>query len=430
MIMAGQGIDCTLRVVLINLSGTQAARINHHFYKQINIMQKMNNVVQNYAWGSKDALTRLYGIKNPQGKPMAELWMGAHPKGSSSIADTSGRQRTLLDLINENKEAYLGTAVARDFGELPFLFKVLCAARPLSIQVHPNKAAAMAGFARENAAGIPVNTERRNYQDANHKPELVFALTPFMAMNGFRELNETAALLQPVHSAHKDIEAFLQQPDAPHLMTLFASLLNLSGKQKEHALTVLKSTLSHQQGEAFAAVRKIATFYPDDTGLFAPLLLNVITLQPGQAMFLQAETPHAYLEGVALEVMANSDNVLRAGLTEKHIDIPELLANIQCIPQSTSALLLQTKKQDGMELFPVPVPDFAFSLHELSAAPQNLVQSSAAIVFCISGVAILEKQGQQLSLMPGESCFIAAFEAPVKVSGEGHIARVYNLTSS
>ena len=200
--------------------------------------------------------------------------------------------------------------------------KVLCADQPLSIQVHPNKQASEIGFAKENAAGIPLDAAERNYKDPNHKPELVFALTPFLAMNAFREFSEIISLLQPVAGAHNAIAHFLENPNAEALSQLFASLLNMQGEEKSHALAVLKAALESQQGEPWETIRLIAQFYPDDSGLFSPLLLNVVKLNPGEAMFLFAETPHAYLQGVALEVMANSDNVLRAGLTPKYIDIP------------------------------------------------------------------------------------------------------------
>ncbi|HEI9792241.1 TPA: mannose-6-phosphate isomerase [Serratia marcescens] len=389
-------------------------------------MQKMTNAVQNYAWGSHDALTRLYGIANPDNQPMAELWMGAHPKSPSRVPGADGELRSLRFLIDEDQPKQLGADVASRFGELPFLFKVLCADQPLSIQVHPSKAAAEIGFAKENAAGIPLSAAERNYKDPNHKPELVFALTPFLAMNGFRELADIVSLLQPIAGAHHDIAAFLQQPDTAHLATLFASLLTMSGEQKSLALGVLKAALNNQQGEPWDTVRFIAGFYPDDSGLFSPLLLNVVQLAPGEAMFLYAETPHAYLKGVALEVMANSDNVLRAGLTPKFIDVPELLANLQFRPQSASGLLTQPEQRGNELFFPIPVEDFAFSLHDLTAAPQALAQRSAAIVFCVAGEATLEKSGQRLTLKPGESCFIGAFESPVNVSGSGRIARVYN----
>ncbi|MEY4922237.1 MAG: mannose-6-phosphate isomerase, class [Pseudomonadota bacterium] len=389
-------------------------------------MQKMRNTVQNYAWGSTRALTDLYGIPNPQGKPMAELWMGAHPKSSSQVSDANGQWHSLHDVIKQDPNTNLGNDTFQRFGELPFLFKVLCAAQPLSIQVHPGKAAAEIGFAKENKANIPLDAAERNYKDDNHKPELVYAITPFQAMNGFRTWEDIQALLQPLSAAHPDIAAFLCEPDTRHLATLFASLLTMQGRSKALALSTLKAALNDQSGEPWDTVRRISRFYPDDSGLFSPLLLNVITLQPGEAMFLYAETPHAYLNGVALEVMANSDNVLRAGLTSKFIDIPELMANLQFIPKP-AATLLTTPEPRGNELvFPIPVDDFAFSLHALTIEPQILVQHSAAIIFCMQGRTVLKQNYQEITLQPGESCFIPANESPVSVYGVGSMARVYN----
>lgn len=389
-------------------------------------MQKLINSVQNYAWGSKTALTELYGIANPDNLPMAELWMGAHPKSSSKIQDAQGNLHSLREVIEQDKSGLLGNAVAGRFGELPFLFKVLCAAQPLSIQVHPNKHASEAGFAKENAAGIPLDAAERNYKDPNHKPELVFALTPFLAMNAFRPFSEIVSLLQPVAGAHQAIAHFLQEPGAERLSQLFASLLNMQGDEKSRALAVLKAALNSQQGEPWQTIRVIAEFYPDDSGLFSPLLLNVVKLNPGEAMFLFAETPHAYLQGVALEVMANSDNVLRAGLTPKYIDIPELVANVKFTPKPANALLTQPVKHGAGLEFPIPVDDFAFSLLDLSTVGSEVAQQSAAILFCVEGEAIISKENNQLVLKPGESAFISANESPVTVSGVGRLARVYN----
>ncbi|WP_271459850.1 mannose-6-phosphate isomerase [Pantoea leporis] len=388
-------------------------------------MQKLNNSLQNYAWGSKTALTELYGIENPQGLPMAELWMGAHPKSPSTV-EVNGEVRSLREIIDADKVAMLGKAVAERFGELPFLFKVLCADQPLSIQVHPSKAAAEQGFARENAAGIPLSAAERNYKDANHKPELVYALTPFQAMNGFRELHEIVSLLEPVAGAHPQIAHFLENANEANLAKLFATLLSLQDEAKSRAIGVLKSAINAREGEPWQTIKSIAIDYPDDSGLFSPLLLNVITLQPGEAMFLFAETPHAYLKGVALEVMANSDNVLRAGLTPKFIDIPELLANLKFQAKPAATLLTQPQRDGETLNFPIPVEDFAFAIHGLSAAPQALAQNSAALLFCIEGQAIIEKSGQQLVLKPGESCFVAANESPVNAAGTGRLARVFN----
>lgn len=353
--------------------------------------------------------------------------MGAHPKSSSKIVDAQGQPQSLRQLIDSDPSGHLGDAVAKRFGELPFLFKVLCAAQPLSIQVHPSKQAAEIGYARENAAGIPLDAAERNYKDANHKPELVYALTPFHAMNGFRTPEQLVGLLQPVSAAHPDIGAFLLQPDAEHLALLFASLLSMEGEQKALALGVLKSALNNQRGEPWDTIRHIAQIYPEDSGLFSPLLLNVITLQPGEAMFLYAETPHAYLDGVGLEVMANSDNVLRAGLTPKFIDIPELVANVKFVPKPESELLTAPKEQGNALIFPIPVDDFAFAIHRLTDESENIEQNSAAIIFCIDGQSIVQKDSQQIVLQPGESCFVSANESPINLRGSGHIARVYNI---
>lgn len=388
-------------------------------------MQKLNNPLQYYAWGSKTALTELYGIANPRQQPMAELWMGAHPKSSSSI-EINGESRLLRDVIAQDKTAMLGAGVAARFGELPFLFKVLCAAQPLSIQVHPGKAAAEAGFARENAAGIPLSAAERNYKDANHKPELVYALTPFQALNGFRELHAIVSLLEPVAGAHRQIAHFIEHCDEANLASLFTTLLSLQGKEKSLALDLLKATGASRQGAPWETIRAISAIYPDDNGLFAPLLMNVLTLQPGDAMFLFAETPHAYLNGVALEVMANSDNVLRAGLTEKYIDIPELLANLKFEAIPEARLLLRAEPTGAMLRFPVPVEDFAFAIHVLQPQPQTINQRSAAILFCIEGEVQVTQAASQLTLQAGESCFVPACEAPVAISGRGRLARVFN----
>lgn len=392
-------------------------------------MRKLINSIQHYAWGSKTALTERYGVANPDDLPMAELWMGAHPKSSSKVQDSHGNAHSLRDLIADNKEKLLGNAVAGRFGELPFLFKVLCAAQPLSIQTHPDKTSAAIGFARENAAAIPLDAPERNYKDPNHKPELIFALTPFLAMNAFREFSSMASLLRPVASAHPAIAHFLEQPDTQRLSHLFACLLKMQGAEKAHALEVLKSALASQQGEPWQTIRLIAGCYPDDSGLFSPLLLNVVTLNPGEAMFLFAKTPHAYLHGVALEVMANSDNVLRAGLTPKYIDIEELVASIDFVAKPAPELLTLPDK-NGAELnFPVPVDDFAFSVYTLEARENALTGPGAAILFCIEGEATLRQGSHSLVLRAGESAFTGADEAPLSISGSGRLARVYNKLS-
>ncbi|NHB97514.1 mannose-6-phosphate isomerase [Photorhabdus stackebrandtii] len=390
-------------------------------------MLKMINQIQHYSWGSKTALTHIYGVENPDDLPMAELWMGAHPKNSSIVVDPeTGKPVALNELIASDPEKYLGKKVSDRFHRLPFLFKVLCAAQPLSIQVHPDKISAEEGFTKENSAGIPLDSPERNYKDDNHKPELVYALTSFRAMNGFRPLNEIAQLLEVVTAAHPKIQFFTQKPDEQNLAFLFSQLLHMRGRQKQLALAVLKSALNSRIGEPWDTIKKMTEFYPDDNGLFTPLLLNVIKLEPHQAMFLCARTPHAYLEGVALEVMANSDNVLRAGLTNKHMDIPELMANLDFVSKPINTLLTLPKQQKTVQNFPVPIDDFAFSIYSLSEQPIILENDSASIVFCIEGQTVIQSGKQQLNIFPGESVFISAAEKTVIIHGDGFTARVFN----
>lgn len=388
-------------------------------------MYKLINTVQHYAWGSKTALSELYGMANPTQQPMAELWMGAHPKSSSRIVLPGGEVCSLAEVIAADPRHWLGEAVAERFAGLPFLFKVLCADQPLSIQVHPCKAAAQAGFDRENAAGISLEATDRNYKDANHKPELVYALTPFHAMNGFRDYAQISALLKPVAGAHPAIDYFLCQPDADSLRALFAGLLTMKGEEKSQALCVLNAALKTQQGEPWETIRTIARIYPDDGGLFSPLLLNVVTLAPGEAMFLFAETPHAYLHGVALEVMANSDNVLRAGLTPKHIDVAELMANVDFTPKPSAQLLTTPVNETAMQRFPVPVDDFAFSIHTPDDAETQLPCGNVAILLCLEGTIAVRCDEQVLQLGPGDSVIIGAQARSASVSGPGRLARAF-----
>lgn len=388
-------------------------------------MHKLINTVQHYAWGSKTALTELYGTPNPQQLPMAELWMGAHPKSSSAIEQADGQRCSLHDLIAKDNAALLGEEVATRFGELPFLFKVLCAGQPLSVQVHPNKQAAVAGFAQENAQGIALTDPSRNYKDANHKPELVYALTAFEAMNGFRAFADIALLLHPLHDAHPAIARFLAQPDEPQLRELFSALLAMRGEEKDAALAALRRELDIRQGAPWETLRRIAQLYPDDCGLFSPLLLNVVTLAPGQAMFLFAQTPHAYLSGVALEVMANSDNVLRAGLTEKYIDIPELVANVAFTARPAPQLLTQPVRQGTAQHFVVPVDDFAFSVYTLAETEALLPAGAVAILLCLEGELTVCSGDNSQRLLPGESVFVGANAPPVTASGSGRLARAY-----
>ncbi|MFQ2822519.1 mannose-6-phosphate isomerase, class I [Aeromonas allosaccharophila] len=386
----------------------------------------MQNPIQGYDWGSHDSLTTLFGIPNPQGKPQAELWMGAHPNGCSEVT-LAGSAQKLSTLIDAAPAAALGDATLARFGSLPFLFKVLCAEKALSIQVHPSKAQAEAGFAKEEAAGIDIKASNRNYKDPNHKPELVFALTPYQAMNGFRAIPAILTLFDRMAlPALANLTAALRQSqDEAGLQHFFHQLLILCGERKDEALAgLLAYAAAHQDEETFALITSLATQYPGDVGLFSPLLLNVVTLQPGQAMFLDACTPHAYVRGTGLEIMANSDNVLRAGLTPKYIDVAELLDCTRCLPKPDDQILLAPRCDGAVQHFDVPVPDFTFSVYP--AGDHQLTTASAEILFAIDGTVHLKQGEQSLRLEKGQSAFIPAATGSYQLLAEGRVARAGN----
>ncbi|PAS02545.1 mannose-6-phosphate isomerase, class I, partial [Vibrio cholerae] len=323
----------------------------------------MTNPIQNYAWGSKTAFQQLFELENPTDEPQAELWMGAHPNGCSGIA-INGKIVQLSDFIAQNPNLILGEYTARQFGELPYLFKILAAENALSIQVHPNKQQAERGFAQEEKLGIAPTAAYRNYKDPNHKPELVYALTEFQAMNGFRANQEILNYFieLSIDEIQPLVDAFQSNPTEQGLRDFFSGLLSLQGETKNRALEVLITQAKQIDLPLFQLIVELEKHYPNDIGLFAPLMLNVITLQPGEAMFLDAETPHAYLHGTGLEIMANSDNVLRAGLTPKYMDIDELVACTQFKHKPLEQLRLKFEVIEGCEQYPIPVADFKFAI--------------------------------------------------------------------
>ncbi|WP_375320706.1 mannose-6-phosphate isomerase, class I [Aliivibrio logei] len=392
----------------------------HFFYP-------MNNVIQDYAWGSYTSIETLFDIKNTTEKPQAELWMGAHPNGCS-VVTINGNSVLLSDLINEDKDAFLSSPTAQSFGELPYLFKVLAAEKALSIQVHPNKQQAMDGYDKEEKAGIAINAFNRNYKDNNHKPELVYALTTYKAMNGFRAFDDIISLftLMSLPSIDSLVTEFSQDPSSNGLKTFFKAILSLEGEAKDTALTELVNFASQNTDELFIQIQDLIEQYPNDIGLFTPLMLNVITLQPGEAMYLKACTPHAYINGTGLEIMANSDNVLRAGLTPKFMDIDELMActEFDSIPQS--ALLMQPISIDGGMNYPIPVDDFKFSVLTPSTE-LPLTTQSAEILFAIDEDMIVNHpSGESVSVSKGHSIFIPAYTEQYTLQSQGKVARAFN----
>lgn len=386
----------------------------------------MSNKVQDYAWGSRTALTLLFTIENPNAEPQAELWMGAHPNGCSEVF-AQGRSIKLSELIKQDPIHYLGDQATRNFGELPYLFKVLAAEQALSIQVHPSKAQAEAGFAKELQLGIPLTAANRNYKDPNHKPELVYALTDYHAMNGFREIEQIIAHFKQLNIdvLNPLVSDLIEQPNSDGLKHFFSAILSLQGESKEIALTMLMVKARQSNEPLFELILQLAEQYPGDIGLFAPLMLNVITLKPGQAMFLDACTPHAYIQGTGLEIMANSDNVLRAGLTPKYIDVEELVACTLFAPKPIHQLVLKPLQQQNIEYFPVEVADFKFAvIHHPDS--QVVSTSSAEILLPLDKpLTLTHANGEVCQVAIGESVFIPAFTGQYQLSSQGRVARAY-----
>jgi mannose-6-phosphate isomerase len=289
---------------------------------------RLENVVQPYAWGSTTAIADLLGQPSPAPEPQAELWMGTHSQGPSMVIADGGRI-PLQQLIEQQPHDILGPDIVLRFGKaLPYLFKVLAAARPLSIQAHPSKDQAEAGFSREDREGKPLDAPDRSYRDDNHKPEIICALTPFWGLNGFGRPSDAAELLAPVcPKALEDGFQRLTSPQGQGLREFFTAMLTLSADQRQTAArqVVKKATPRAEASPVYRWMVDLALAYPADMGILSPALLNLICLAPGQAMYLPAGQLHAYLDGVGIELMANSDNVLRGGLTPKHVDVPELL---------------------------------------------------------------------------------------------------------
>ncbi len=388
----------------------------------------MENIIQNYIWGSRTSISKLLGIANPNNAHQAEIWMGAHPNGCSKIK-VNGETQLLSDFINQDKAAVLTAATEAQFAELPYLFKVLAAGEALSVQVHPSKAQAEAGFAKEEAAGIPRNAANRNYKDPNHKPELVYALTPYLAMNGFRVFAESIALFQKVNIAAIEdlLAAFAAEPNSAGLKTFFSALLSLQGEVKEAAVNALIDYANANKEEPlFALILELAEQHPGDIGLFTPLMLNVITLQPGEAMFLYACTPHAYLKGTGLEIMANSDNVLRAGLTPKYMDVDELVACTKFEPIPFAELQFTPEQKEGGEYYAIPVDDFKFALFA-SADSLTLTTQSAEILLALDAdVTLTHASGESVTISKGQSVFIPAYAQQYQLTSTGRVARAFN----
>jgi mannose-6-phosphate isomerase len=388
----------------------------------------LKNPIQSYAWGSHTAIAELTGRPFPTKEPEAELWMGAHPKAPSTVKTKHGDE-SLTKLIKRHPHDILGKQTVAIFDDrLPYLFKVLAIESPLSIQVHPNRTQAKQGFARENHLGIPMHAAERNYRDDNHKPECICAITHFWALIGFRDTPTMLKLLREAcaDTLDKGIRELEKHMGPQGLKRFLDILLHLKG---DHAQTILSRALSYaethrNQDMAFDWMIRLHNTYPGDMGALFPLILNLICLNPGQAMYLPAGQMHAYLEGVGIELMANSDNVLRGGLTPKHVDVSELLKVVNFERQPP--VIIQTQARHAYEkAYPTPAREFELSVLslEVGGAYTSGRERSAEIMLVTAGKinVFQNRESEALELTRGMSAIVPAAVESYRITGNGTV---------
>lgn len=389
----------------------------------------LENPIQAYAWGSETAIPELLG-KKPSGVPQAELWMGAHPKSPSTVID-DGRRTLLPDLIDRYPNEILGENVAQRFGgRLPYLFKVLAAARPLSVQAHPTRDQAKAGFARENRLGIALGAPERNYRDDNHKPECICALRPMWALNGFRMVPDIQSLLAQVcpEGLGTALESLRRSPNSDGLRRFFQTLMTLEEEKKSR---IIRESVSRAAGlvstaACFEWIINLHQAYPSDIGMLSPALLNLVCLKPGEAMFLQAGELHAYLDGVGIELMANSDNVLRGGLTPKHVDVPELLS-VLTFEERTLDILSPRKVGPCEGRYDSGADEFVLSVITVTRGKDHAGSDkrSVEILLCTQGRASISDGNRSVDMPTGTAMLVPAASGSYSISGE---ATIYKAT--
>ncbi|MBS1751157.1 MAG: mannose-6-phosphate isomerase, class I [Bacteroidetes bacterium] len=391
-------------------------------------MYKLTGKVQHYAWGGTAFIPALLGSDNATQKPFAEYWMGAHASSPSVIEKDNNFTVPLNELIQQHPSQYLGENVANRFGVLPFLFKVLDVKEMLSIQVHPTKEEAIKGFARENKAGIPLTASHRNYKDDNHKPEIMVALSEFWLLHGFKEKSLLLKTLQQISALNTLVPVFEKEG----YYGLYKYVMELSQEKVDDILIpLLKKILPEytanrlkKSDPAYWACKAIASHHDSfqniDRGIFSIYFFNIVQLHPGQAIFQGAGVPHAYLEGQNIELMSNSDNVLRGGLTPKHIDVPELLKHTAF--EGITPQIMNGEMRGVETIYHCPVPDFIVSRIEFSNTQTYTHRThSAEILIVTKGETLCNSNGNSLLLKKGESAFAVAGEAYTLTSSTGAV---------
>ncbi len=383
-------------------------------------MFALDCVIKPYVWGSRYAIATLCGRPAPSPEPEAELWMGAHPLGSSLVRLPSG-PRSLAEWAASDPRRVLGAAHQQRFGRLSFLLKVLAAEEPLSLQVHPSLEQARAGFAREELAKVPLDAPNRNYKDDNHKPELLVALGPFEALSGFRSNQEIRGLVARLSIPELDSLSAANTS----LPSLFAALVSLSSDTRRRIAAPFieaaarEASVGGADAGAFQWADRLARKYPEDPGAIASLMLRHVSLQAGEGIYLGAGNLHAYLHGSGIEIMASSDNVLRGGLTPKHVDVGELLRVIDF-----DALEPAIVRADRDGQFDTPAPEFRLSRLELPEQGRvEVATNGPEIVLVTRGTFNVSSAEGETTLNSGESAFAPGSLDSYVISGAGELYR-------
>ncbi|RNL77487.1 mannose-6-phosphate isomerase, class I [Nocardioides marmorisolisilvae] len=385
-------------------------------------MHLLRNGIKHYDWGSVDAIPQFLGDRR-DGNPVAEVWIGTHALSPSAVVCEDGREKPLSDVA----------------GDLPFMVKLLAAERPLSLQVHPSLAQAEAGYAREEAEGIPLDAPHRVYKDPNHKPEMVYALTTFDSLIGFRPSAEILRVMGPLNTplSNRIADELRAKTGFATIVRVIEMLLSEDVSPNEvHQIVGACRTLASlglDIKRAYQTAVEISEHYPDDVGVVISLMLNRMTLQPGEAAYLETGVIHAHLKGLCIEVMASSDNVLRAGLTTKHIDTAGLVA---CLESGMARVARVTPDflEYDTEVFSPAGGGFALAVTQISPAVAEgvaLVRSEGSVLVCTGGeVTVTTDAGEKIALGRGESLYLSPEDSGVAVHGLGEVAQAYVPSSA
>ncbi|MDP8203207.1 MAG: mannose-6-phosphate isomerase, class I [Candidatus Tenebribacter mawsonii] len=384
---------------------------------------KLRNPIRDYEWGSKTFIPNLMSEETVAEEPQAEMWMGTHHLASSRIK-IDGKEESLLQIISVDPLIMLGEKVAAKFNnELPFLLKVLAAASPLSIQAHPNKIQAEKGFKLENKKHIPTDSALRTYKDSNHKPELICALTSFEALCGFQPIEEIIERFNYLGLEEHIPQIKESDSDSANLKKIFLNLMRENNDEQSKRISIIINKLAmakarnEKEISIFKWISRLAAIYPSDMGVFSPLFLNLVKLKPGEAFFIESGVLHSYLNGCGVEIMANSDNVLRGGLTSKKVDIPQLTQTLDF--SSNGLQKIEPEKVNNEATYKAVVTEFQLSKINVTNNQPYINDDffSAEILLCTGGEGMISWSESSLEISSGESVFIPQAIAEYSIKG-------------